>query len=218
MATFPGFPPQALDFYEDLEGDNTKSFWTTHRATYEEHVRGPVVALCELLGPEFGEAKVFRPYNDVRFRADKTPYKTHQGAAVHDGDGAGVLYFHVSAAGLFVAAGYHGMAPDQLARYRAAVDDARTGPALEGVLEQVVAAGHRIGGEVLRTRPRGCPPDHPRLALMRHRSLTAEHDFGAPPWLHQPAAAEVVARTWREMAPLNAWLREHVRPSTQPRR
>ncbi|HSK56845.1 MAG TPA: DUF2461 domain-containing protein [Jiangellales bacterium] len=216
--SFLGFPPQALDFYEDLEGDNTKSFWTAHRATYEEHVRGPVIALCEQLGAEFGEAKVFRPYNDVRFRADKAPYKTHQGAVVHDGDGAGALYFHVSAAGLFVAAGYHGMAPDQVARYRDAVDDDRTGEALERVLEQVRAAGHRIGGELLRTRPRGCPPDHPRLELMRHRSLTAEHDFGAPPWLHRPAAAEVVARSWREMAPLNAWLREHVGASALPRR
>ena len=41
MAAFPGFPPQALDFYEDLEGDNTKSFWTTHRATQKSTSGAP---------------------------------------------------------------------------------------------------------------------------------------------------------------------------------
>ena len=40
-----------------------------------------MIALCEALAPDFGEAKVFRPYRDVRFAKDKTPYKTHQGAA-----------------------------------------------------------------------------------------------------------------------------------------
>ena len=30
MADFEGFPVAALDFYDDLELDNTKSFWTAH--------------------------------------------------------------------------------------------------------------------------------------------------------------------------------------------
>ncbi len=41
-----------------------------------------MVALTEALAPEFGAAKIFRPYRDVRFAKDKTPYKTHQGAYV----------------------------------------------------------------------------------------------------------------------------------------
>ncbi|HSK26305.1 MAG TPA: DUF2461 domain-containing protein [Jiangellales bacterium] len=216
--SFSGIPAAALDFYEDLEADNSRTYWMAHRDTYETAVRGPVTALAAALAPEFGEAKVFRPYNDVRFRRDKSPYKTHQGAVVHDGDGSGALYFHVSAAGLFVAAGYHGMAADQLERYRAAVDDDRRGADLEAAVDRVRAAGHGVGGDVLRTRPRGCPPDHPRLEWMRHRTLTAAHDFGAPAWLHTPEAAAAVARTWREMAPLNDWLREHVGASALPRR
>jgi hypothetical protein len=31
--TFTGFPEAAFDFYDDLEIDNTKSFWEAHRAT-----------------------------------------------------------------------------------------------------------------------------------------------------------------------------------------
>jgi biotin carboxyl carrier protein len=80
--TFTGFPVAALDFYDDLEVDNTKSFWEAHKQTYRDQVRAPMVALTDALAEEFGDAKVFRPYRDVRFAKDKTPYKTHQGAFV----------------------------------------------------------------------------------------------------------------------------------------
>jgi len=33
--TFTGIPTAALDFYEDLEADNTKSFWTAHKQVYD---------------------------------------------------------------------------------------------------------------------------------------------------------------------------------------
>ena len=38
-ASFDGFPVAALDFYDDLEQDNSKAFWDAHRSTYEESVR-----------------------------------------------------------------------------------------------------------------------------------------------------------------------------------
>ena len=37
--SFTGIPTAALDFYEDLEADNTKSFWTAHKSVYDESVR-----------------------------------------------------------------------------------------------------------------------------------------------------------------------------------
>ena len=78
--TFTGIPTAALDFYEDLEADNTKSFWTAHKQVYDEAVRAPLEALCLELEKQYGAAKLFRPYRDVRFAKDNTPYKTHQGA------------------------------------------------------------------------------------------------------------------------------------------
>ncbi len=67
---FRGFPPAALDFYDDLEVDNTRSFWEKHKHVYEESVRAPMTALCAALGPEFGVGLFFRPYRDVRFAKD----------------------------------------------------------------------------------------------------------------------------------------------------
>ena len=80
--SFEGFPDEGLVFYEGLEADNSKTYWTRHKAAYDEHVKAPLLAMLEELAPEFGTAKVFRPYRDVRFSHDKTPYKTHQGACL----------------------------------------------------------------------------------------------------------------------------------------
>ena len=79
--------------------DNTKSFWTAHKEVYDTAVKAPMTALVEALEPEFGKAKLFRPYRDVRFAKDKTPYKTHQGGFVQAGPGTG-YYVQVGAPGV----------------------------------------------------------------------------------------------------------------------
>jgi uncharacterized protein (DUF2461 family) len=62
---FTGFPVAALAFYDDLEVDNTKSFWDKHKHVYEESVKAPITALCDALGKEFAtiqqSAKIFWP-------------------------------------------------------------------------------------------------------------------------------------------------------------
>src|SRR5215469_164539 len=85
---FGGWPEEALTFYEGLEADNSKSYWTSHKAVYESVVLAPMTELLEEVTAELGdvlgggEPKVFRPYRDIRFSPDKTPYKTHIGATI----------------------------------------------------------------------------------------------------------------------------------------
>src|SRR6476660_10557641 len=135
-ASFDGFPVAALDFYDDLEMDNTKSFWTAHKATYDTAVKAPMTALVAALEPEFGAAKVFRPYRDVRFAKDKTPYKTHQGAFVPSGPSTG-YYVQVAAPGVRVGVGFYDAPSDRLARIREAIADQRRGAALERILARL---------------------------------------------------------------------------------
>ncbi|WP_308819840.1 DUF2461 domain-containing protein [Pseudonocardia alni] len=113
MNAFAGFGDGAVEFYDGLLADNSRAYWTDQRETYESDVRGPMTALLTDLEPEFGAGKVFRPYRDVRFAADKTPYKTHCGGFAEP------FYVEVSADGMLAAGGYYHMAPDQLTRYRA---------------------------------------------------------------------------------------------------
>ena len=202
--TFPGFGEAVVDFYEGLEADNSKAYWTDNKALYDDHVRAPMVAMLADLEPEFGPGKVFRPYRDVRFAADKTPYKVQCGATV------GGRYVQVSADGIMVAVGYYRMTSAQVARFRAAIDDDRHGPELEKIVEDLRADGFTVDGEQLKSRPRGADPEHPRLELLRHKSLFVRRSWPPSDELHTPAVRERVAETWRRLEPLGRWLDEHV--------
>ncbi len=204
--TFTGIPIAALDFYEDLENDNSKSFWTAHKATYDEHVKAPIVALAAALEPEFGSYKFFRPYRDVRFAKDKTPYKTRQGVWF----GESSRYFHVGAAGLFVAAGYWQTSPAQIARLRRAVADDVAGLALERAVAAVAKARFTVGGEQITRVPSGYDKDHARAELLRYKTMTVSRELGCPAWLAQPRAKAEVAKAFRSCAPLVDWLQANV--------
>ena len=86
--TFGGFPTEAFTFFERLAADNSRSFWQANKPTYEATVRGPMLALLDELA-EFGPFNIFRPYRDVRFAMDKTPYKENIGAYGESDGGAG---------------------------------------------------------------------------------------------------------------------------------
>jgi uncharacterized protein (TIGR02453 family) len=214
---FTGFPDEGLVFYEGLEADNSKTYWSEHRAVWEETVRAPMQALVAELAPEFGTPKLFRPYRDVRFSHDKTPYKTHQGAVLTpEGAGAGSVYVQVSADGLLVSGGCWRLQPDQVERFRRAVDDDVQGSRLAVEVQRLLAAGFSIDGERLVRTPRGFEADHARIHLLRHKALHASRHWEPADWLQTAAARDRVRDAWRECTALNQWLADNVGASTAP--
>jgi uncharacterized protein (TIGR02453 family) len=205
MTEFTGFPEAALDFYDDLELDNTKSFWAAHKQVYESAVRLPMTALLTALEPEFGTAKVFRPYRDVRFAKDKTPYKTHQGAYVAVAQSTG-WYVQVSAGGVRTGAGFYEASGPRLAAFRDAVASDLTGPELARILAELERSGVTIGGDKLKTTPRGYDADHPRIDLLRHKSLTVGRELGFGPEISTPALLDSVREDWRAYRPFVEWV------------
>ncbi len=204
--SFAGIPVAALDFYEDLENDNSKAFWTEHKPVYDEAVKAPIEALATALATKWGEYKMFRPYRDVRFSKDKTPYKTHQGVWF----GETSVYLQVSAAGLLLAGGYWQSSSEQVQRLRRAVADDVAGPLLDKAVAGIRRKGWEINGQKLTRVPSGYDKDHPRAELLKHKTLTAGREPGFPDWLHTPAAATEIAKLWRTLTPLTAWLDTHV--------
>ena len=215
MATTPvrftGFPAEAVDFYAGLEADNSRAYWQDHKGTWERTVRDPMRALLEELADEFGEGKLFRPHRDIRFSADKSPYKTHQGALVGTEKETG-YYVQVSAAGLLVGGGFHAHSSAQTARYRAAVDHPDAGPALERIVERLTGEGYAVNGDRVKTTPRGWPADHPRIELIRMKEVMVTRDLGEPAWLDTPRTLDEVRDAWRGVRPLVTWVAEHVGP------
>jgi uncharacterized protein (TIGR02453 family) len=218
---FRGFGPGAFEWLAGLERDNSRTYFTATRDVYETEVRGALEAMLDELSLTFvGPVKVFRQHRDLRFSRDRTPYKTRT-YCVLAGDPASAagLYAELSARGLYAGTGYHQLARDQLERFRDAVADERTGPALAAAVEETRGAGLEVAGATLRTAPRGYPRDHPRIALLRHTALIAGARLRGEGGIARDAALGHVAGTWRAAAPVVAWLDAHVGPSAvDPRR
>ena len=205
---FCGWSPEAVEFFEGLAADNTKAYWNAHRARYEQSVREPMAELLDELSGEFGPGRIARPYRDIRFRADKSPYKTEIYATLDRGG-----YVRFSADGLTAALGYYQMTTAQLERYRHAVDDESSGARLAGMVERLRGEGMQVGGgQTLKTAPRGYPGDHPRIGLLRCKGLICWQQWPVSPWLGTDQARDRVAGFLRTAAPLHHWLDRQVGP------
>jgi uncharacterized protein (TIGR02453 family) len=223
---FEAFRPEALRFLRGLERNNRRDWFERHRPTYEREIRDPMRALVEemdvrlaRLAPELvGDPKrsIFRIHRDVRFSADKSPYKTAQGAVLSDDTGR-VYYVALSTEGIFAASGYYMMAKDQIDRFRKAVASEKTGPPVERTVAKLEKAGYEIGGEALRRAPAGYPVDHPRIRLLRHKGMTMSRSWEPAPWVGTAAAKTRVVAVFRAATPLNDWLDVHVGRSKQSR-
>ena len=212
--TFTGFGPDALAFYEGLAADNSRAYFTEHKAVYDARLRAPMEALLADLEGEFGGWKIFRPNRDVRFSADKSPYKTTiSGVAGGDGSEDPAWYLQLGLDGLLAGAGMYVMDREQLGRYREAVQDDRRARALERAIASAYDGGlDHLDEPELKRAPRGVDPQHPRIDLLRRKGLTLGRTHEPGPWLETDEPRDYVRATWRACRPLCDWLADHVGP------
>lgn len=205
--TFKGFPMAAFDFYDELEHNNTREWWAAHKSVYHDAVETPLRELADLLADEFGEAKLFRPYRDVRFSNDKSPIKTAQGMVVAPEDGRSV-YLHIAADGLFVAGGWYQPTKEQLEIWRHAADTQALAASFDRKLAAVRRSGFDLMEGGLKTAPRGWPRDHPRIDMLRRTNLAVARQYEPEPWLHTAKCADHVRQGWRVVRDWGTWLCE----------
>ncbi len=221
MSTFQGLPRGLFEFFTELQADNSKAFWQTNKHRYEHEVREPMRALRTDLSEEFGPLRMFRPNRDVRFSADKSPYKLWTGATSEAQAVGGIGYYlEASAKGIVTGYGAMLMTPDQLRRFRAAIDDGRSGPEFEQLVNALVTRSLPVtygAEEPLKTAPRGYSTEHPRIHYLRWKGAAAVQEWPQADWMHTPEAIDVIRNVWRGVEPLKAWLNEHVAPPTNAR-
>jgi uncharacterized protein (TIGR02453 family) len=133
---FAGFKPAALKFFRELAENQNKAWFDSNKHIYDSEVKTPLASLVPQVTENLakkglifcGDAKraMFRINRDIRFSHDKSPYKTHAGAAItRTGakNSPGILYFHLDPVGCFIAAGFYHPEPEQLASMRRALLD-----------------------------------------------------------------------------------------------
>jgi uncharacterized protein (TIGR02453 family) len=216
MTAFQGFPLAVRKWFQGLEADNSRDYFTAHREFFEESIREQMECLLTELSQTFGgDLKMFRQNRDIRFSRDKSPYKTNTYGILFGSEAAPHgLYASISAHGLVAGSGYHVMARDQLERYRDRVVDDRHGSELAERVATAQAAGLDLWGQSLATAPRGYPKDHPRIDLLRRKSLTLGGMLSFGQGIDRAAGLGFVAETWRAAAPVTGWLDAHVGPTT----
>jgi uncharacterized protein (TIGR02453 family) len=221
--TFDGFPSETLRFLAGIRDHNDKKWFEAHRADYERAFLAPAVAFAEALAPRLRKIEpdvsveprvngsIMRINRDIRFSKDKSPYKDHLDLWFWTGDRKGWdtsgFFFRLTPDRLVIGAGMHGFAPPALARYRAAVADARKGAALASTVAKLRAAGFDVGTESYKKVPSGVAADHPRAALLRHGGLHAGWEGKHPSELRSAAFVGLVADRFKAVAPIHRWLR-----------
>lgn len=214
MTETTGLNPDAFAFYAELELNQNREWWLANKRRYDENVKAPVERLVDALGGEFAPLKIFRPYKDVRFSADKRPYKDHLGLVTADAASGGdpsTFYLQLSQHGLMLAGGLYQPDRAQLARFREIVDDNRLVGDLEATLDEVGEHGFSIMTEdALATAPRGYRADHPKIALLRLKRLAIAAQHPVADWMTGPELVDRVRAGWRTVRVWNDWLMENL--------
>ncbi|MGB7219744.1 MAG: DUF2461 domain-containing protein [Vicinamibacterales bacterium] len=217
----PRFPPAALRFLRALKRNNRREWFLAHRDDYEGHVRQPMTAFVERLAEDLRafapelvaspKASMYRIYRDVRFSANKAPYKTHvaavfptRGLPKHEGAG---LYFHVSPDEVWVGGGMYAPSTSQIHAVREHI--AANVRRLRAIVE---SPGFRrtvgqLEGERLRRVPRGFPKDHEAAEYLKFRQFLAGAEF-PPVFATSPRFYPTLLAVFRRVAPLMRFLNE----------
>ena len=203
---FTGWKGDFRGFFLGLRTNNNKAYFEAHRRQYEDEVKSPLVALLADLEDEFGPPRrISRPNRDIRFSADKSPYKLNIYADCEKGG-----YIALDADGLVAAGGRYMVEDMQLKRLRVAVADNRSGMELVRIVEELRRKGYDVEGQELKRVPSPYPQDHPRADLLKHKRLIYWKRWPAGPWIATARARDRVAQAWRDGAGLEAWCRKHM--------
>ena len=217
----PRFTEQSLRFLRALKRNNRRDWFESHRDDYEAHVREPMTAIISRLaedlrefGPEFvanPKTSMYRIYRDVRFSANKAPYKTHvaatfpaRGLPRHEGAG---LYFHVAANEVWVGGGLYAPPTAQLhaVREHVAGHARRLRTLVESpTFRREVGA---LEGERLTRVPRGFSKDHPAAEYLKFRQFLAGREF-EPAFAISPKFYGGLLDVFRNLVPLLRFLNE----------
>jgi uncharacterized protein (TIGR02453 family) len=213
------FTKKTLAFLRALKRNNDRDWFRARKADYEQHVRGPMIALLHQLARDFpafapdlvSDPRVclFRIYRDTRFSSDKRPLKTNVAAHFPSkkfpkGEGAG-LYVEVAPQWVWIGGGIYMPSSNELTAIRAAVagDHRRfrrvvTAPAFRRAVGELT-------GEQLTRVPRGYLKDHPAAEYLRHKQFIGGREYPAD-FATSPRFYPELLAVFRGVAPLVGFL------------
>lgn len=228
--TFDGFPREAFDFLSGLSKSNNKNWFDTHRSVYDAAVLKPALSFVQVMGgalqamapsvkpePRVG-GSVFRINRDIRFSADKSPYKTHVGIRFRDRDTivspkctGPLFYVEFDAHFLRLGVGVKEFDSRTLSAFRQSVANGGSRKAAAAVLGEAQRRAEESGATILGALsarpPRGFEVRrHPDL--LRRRGFFVRTEVALPDAIYGPQFVEYCADWFGPYIPVFDSLRE----------
>jgi uncharacterized protein (TIGR02453 family) len=215
------FTPKAVRFLRALKRNNNREWFRARKDQYDEHVRGPMIAVIEQLARDFRtfapeliaspKESLFRIYRDTRFSSDKKPLKTHAAAVFRTRglpkpQGAG-LYFEIAPGWVWIGGGMWRPEPPELVRIREHI--AETWPEIRTITRasRFRRRFEELSGDTLTRVPRGYPADHPAAAFLKHSQFYGGAEFPAS-LAHSREFYPTLIATFKALMPLVRFLNE----------
>ncbi|MDU1891293.1 MAG: DUF2461 domain-containing protein [Dysgonomonas sp.] len=210
-----------LAFIKALQENNYREWFNENKDWYEraradfEKLVAQVIQIIASFDPEIGllEPKqcIFRIYRDVRFSPDKSPYKTHFGAAFRPRslNKTSGYYLHVAPEGSFVSCGHYMLDSAQLKKVRKGIySDFDT-------LYEIINNKdfkNEIGDlgredDTLTRVPNGFDKDHPAAEYLKLKHFYAAKEIPME-ILTSEEILPYLNRIYRIMHPLNEYLND----------
>jgi uncharacterized protein (TIGR02453 family) len=216
---FPGFRPEALQFFRGLARNNHREWFLPRKPLFEGRVKEPMRQLVDALNvalhdfaPEYEtdpDKAIFRIYRDVRFSKDKKPYKEHLAATFHRrgamGHGQGGYYVAISHKEVAVGGGIYAPEPAQLLAIRQRIAERHE------EFRRILAAPPvrkllgNLEGQQLSRVPRGFPADHPAADLLRYKYYILYKELPATLAI-SPKLYKAIVERFRVMVPFLQFL------------
>lgn len=186
------FTKGVFDFLKELEVNNNKPWWEANKDRYIRVIREPALDFIEDFGERIKKisphyladtrvngGSLMRPYRDMRFSKDKTPYKTNVGIHFRHEGGKDVhapgFYLHLEPSSNFGGVGLWGPEPKIARQIRQAIYDDQPGwkKAAKGKGFTDTWSIEHHGDAVLKRVPKEFDEGHPYPDDLRLKSFTA---------------------------------------------
>jgi len=187
MRDVQNFTPELFELLRQLKRHNNRDWFARNKTRYEHLVRDPALLFIAAAVPRLSRlskdgatnprplrGSLFRIYRDIRFSADKRPFKNHVGIQFSYASAKDVhapcYYLHLEPDGCFVAAGVWRPDASVLIQIRNAII---SNPEQWKRIRQKI----ELGGDRLVRPPRGFDPAHPFVEDLKCKDFITSLDL-----------------------------------------
>ncbi len=194
-----------FQFLTNLSENNNREWFHANRKDYEktklefenlcQNILDELLKFQENLQNTKVKSCILRINRDIRFSADKSPYKKYLGAGFGPGGKSSAyvdFYLHIQPNESFIGGGMWSPTSKQLSDFRQEID--YNPSKIKGIIQESNFRNYfnEIHGEKVKNAPKGYSIEHPDIELLKYKELFFLHKFKNEEVLSENFAKELV--------------------------